>query len=336
VAEASVKVDMYFVTPNNELAALGEKVHRGLSNLSYDVGKLITVSSSELDKTLNQRSTKTKLMFALIHDGKKSEQDPDKIVRKLQQFADQQSGSLLVTVMTSSVEEPYNRSLDGAGAYFSANLRYKINYMLGGSNFNYTPVSSSPEAPLMIAGSHTAHFAGSKEMGYCPSVSAVVATTLTTGEHYFGSTRIQVTTEVQRQEPDGKLVRNTISGIADIGDMMRERFQAFKGQPTRLLYYHDSTNFDDEANNIMCQQIRAAYNEVYRETPKTLYLTYIVVNKNTKLEYNKRKAFEKNKTDPRLDFFTEDALAPKYRYYVISNDESMTENQLCVIVSFAS
>jgi hypothetical protein len=339
---------MYFITPGDDMTAdndLRDKVYRGLSSLSYDVGKLITISSNELEKKLEQQNTETKLIFALIQDRKKSEQDPDgkarkkieqgsdKTVRQLHQFADRQRGLLVVSVMTSSVEEPYNRSLDEAGAYFPANLRYKINYMLGGINFNYTSVSMCSKARLMIAGSHTAHFSSNK--GHYPSVSAVVATTSTTGGHYLGSTCIQVTTGVQKRGPEDKLGRNTISGVADLGRMMQERFRAFKDQPTHLLYYHDSTCFDDEANNIMCQQIRDAHKKVYGNFTR-LNLTYIVVNKNTELAYNTTKPFEKNKTDPRFDFIAEDAPIPKYRYYVICNDQGWKRDELCFIVSFTS
>jgi hypothetical protein len=309
-----------------------EKVHRGLCSILPNVGSPITVFKNDLDNNkFEPQIAGTNFVFVLVEDRGQTKRDTEKIVRQLHQLADQRMGILMVCAMTSHLEKLYNRPLDQVSLYVPANIRYKVHYMLGKQNFGYNPVSKIPDTPLMIAGGHTAHITGNKE--YCPSVSAVVATTSATGIHYLGSTCIQVTNTAEKRESDGVLVRKTISGVVDMSRMMQERFRAFDVQPARLLYYHDSTTFDDEANTRMCQQIEHAYGEVYPNTRRKLHLTYIVVNKNTNIAYNCEKAPEQGKIDPLLDFVTDDAGIPKHRYYVIRNDDNMSADDLCSLVS---
>jgi hypothetical protein len=103
--------------------------------------------------------------------------------------------------------------------------------------------------------------------------------------------------------------------------------RANKGKlPTELIFFRDSIDFEDVIIQTELQEIQSAYSHVTAPAKRSeIYVTYIVVNKNQKLQYKSSNTPAAGKTTPVSDYFAEDDNIGKYRYYVIRNDAGRTD-----------
>jgi hypothetical protein len=136
-----------------------------------------------------------------------------------------------------------------------------MNCMLGDSNFDTELKRMTTGTNLMIACVHIAHQIGDKL--YCPSITAVVASTQDSILHYPGSTRIQATTAMV--ESAKKPSRGCVSQITSLKDMMLERFKTWESPPATLLFFHDGIIFQDRALETERADIHAAFKTAFPE-----------------------------------------------------------------------
>lgn len=337
VEKRNVKINTIYISSEGTLPSRGDllgNVLGGLASPGYDVTNITAYSKKQvLSNDFDVLSTsEDKFIFAVIDNNSWKDKGTRDVVRKLHRWADHDKGALLVCAANSHLTERYGGK---HGPYFPASLRHKINYMLGRTNFD---VSSLKEAarvlkgPLMIAGGHTAlHLKGEH---YLPSVTAVVANTAKDASLYLGSSQIHHTVVHQRGKA-GQWVRG-IKAVGGMTETMVNRFEAYKAQPQSLLFYHDSAAFDDEAHWGYCEAIQAAYKKVFPDvaSPDSLRLTYVAVNKNTKLKYDRPILTASGRKTPLLDFVIDAETVAKHRYYVIRDDNEMTAQELVKFVSF--
>lgn len=340
VVTHDAKISIIYVQSQGEIppdTALINKVRHGLRSVSSSVSEEVfnrKPNSMTLITNMNELKMGFELLFAIIEDSYQEKRITKKIISRLHQYADRQAGVLLVCATRSHLERLFKGSLDVSDMYFPASLRAKINYKLGGTNYETRLQPLAKDARLMIAGAHTAHQYGAEI--YCPSVSAIVASKDIAGEQYLGSVRIHVTTLSNRVLEDGATKREIIPGLHGIQDMMVERFKAWstpQAPPTQLLFFCDSIDFDNVKNEDACRHIRLAYETVFSDTTAKLLITYVVVNKNTKISYESTKEPNDKKMAPLFDFVVRNSSSAKCRYYVVKNEVGWKEHELAAIVS---
>jgi hypothetical protein len=342
------KISLLYVRSQTESpvdADLRQKVKHGLRSLSSSVSDKVwrekEKSATDFTRRPNPDSLRTNfdefkieadLVFAIIDDSFQSKVVTRKVIANLHHYADCTSGFLLVCATRSYLTRLFNRPLNPSVRYLPRSLRAKINYKLGGINFESGLPSVSKGSRLMIAGQHTAHQHGARF--YCPSVSAIVATNEVAGTKYLESVRPHVTTLI-REDSDGSRSREIPGGCYRLQEMMIERFKACKsaqGPPTHLLYFCDSQFFDNtDKARLIGVSIDNAYNKMIPIEVGKLPITLVVVNKNTEITYEFTKQADTDRAVPEFDFVA--AGAAKYRYYVMRNDIGFTQDELVTMVS---
>jgi hypothetical protein len=330
-------------------ATLVQGVTHGLSNFSRSVNERVihlepiidtatnTVNDSgdQMKRTITLKMPRIdgQMIFAIVDDCRQSKADTQNILAKLRQFSDLESGVPLVCSTTSHLTRLFKGRLSASGRYFPTSLRRKINCKLGGTNVATNLGHVPKTTDLMIVGAHTAHQYGTKF--YCPSVSAVVASTDATGVQYLGSSQIHTTTTFELVR-DGSNTRCQKSAITSLHDMMINRFKAWKtsqSPPTHLLFFYDSVDLEDARGRCEsdCTAIRTAFDTVFPHDCSPA-ITYVVVNKNSRTIYTHPQQ-SNDDTEAPFDYLAEGADQAKYRYYVLKNDVGWKKADLASLVS---
>jgi hypothetical protein len=270
---------------------------------------------------------------------------------ELHKLGEFRSGVVVLNAKRNRLDKSYtadeNKDKDH---YFPSNIRFKLNYMAGGTNFDtgaLGAVLKDIPTRLMIVGAHVKYTDISAKTGFCPSIAAVVASTDTSAVHYPGSIRLQQ--QFKLISPANPKDRQPETMIETLPIMMQERFRAWKDNsspPNAVLFYRDSVNFDDKVVKTECEEIKNAYRRVFPNAP-ALQLAYVVVNKNAHLTPVEpvtppRLSAEEEKNapvSPIMDFGLEaeaDGKLNKYKYYVIENTIGLAKETLADLVSPAA
>jgi hypothetical protein len=219
--------------------------------------------------------------------------------------------------------------------------------MTGGTNFDtgaLTAVLEDSPTRLMIIGAHVKYTTLSAKTEFCPSITAVVASTNTSAVHYPGSIRVQQ--QFEHINPDNLKKRRPETTIGLLSMIMQERFRAWTddaGPPNAVLFYRDSVSFGDKAVKKECEDINDAYRRVF-PAAQPPQLAYVVVNKNAHLTRvepftpPKQSAEEERNApvSPIMDFGLEpesDGQLNKYKYYVIENSIGLAKENQADLVS---
>ncbi|KAF9694065.1 hypothetical protein EKO04_007911 [Ascochyta lentis] len=294
------------------------ELKKGLA--SYDYMVLEDKLSFKDDKILTgssvMTSSKVQLLLAVIDDRKRSNEETRKIVGRLRRYTDLVLGVRMVCMTMTSMEDLFTNRCD-KNTYLPASIRAKINFVLGGQNFQHPQLHELlAGSGIMIMGAHISHPGNSAE--YSPSVTAVVASTDDTALQYTGTARVQ--------ETSLKTKRKTNSKIEDLESMLRDVINKWKGSvPSELIFFRDSVDFDDLVVNNECALIKRTANDILRDRypfqkDMDLKLTYIVVNKNTALHYIPTDQPDANYAQPLDDYLAEGDNIGKYRYYIMKDD----------------
>ena len=167
------------------------------------------------------------LILALIDDCSRSRDEVQKSMARMHKFGALSAGVPVVCTVRNHLKKLYDSRVEASESYLPANLQAKINYMLGGKNFDTNLEAVTAGKKIMIAGAQIAHRVG--EQPYCPSITTLVATTSEVTSRYLGSARLQVTTAAS--QAGGKIRRGCISQVISLRDMFIERFQTWTTPP---------------------------------------------------------------------------------------------------------
>jgi hypothetical protein len=222
------RIEVFYVKPGGEYTRddkLFDKVNKGLK-LNHEISTS-TFHTDDLDENddldkngLKLKISTSELVFAVVDDRGHDKDDTQKSVAQLHKFAALEAGVPIVCVTWKHLDKLYTRRLDASPDYLSATLQAKINYMLGGTNFDTELKRLTTGNNLMIAGAHIAHYIGDRLC--CSYITAVVASKDDTTSHFLGSARIQTTTyPIEGEKPQ----RGCESRLIYLRDMVVKRFK---------------------------------------------------------------------------------------------------------------
>ncbi|KAJ4361411.1 hypothetical protein N0V95_001924 [Ascochyta clinopodiicola] len=295
-----------------------EELKKGLAHYDYNI--LEDHLSFKDDKVFTGsavvRNPKAQLLLAVIDDRQISRDETRKTIARLHRHADLVVGVCMACVtMTSMQDLVINRS--DKNMYLPASIRAKINFVLGGQNFQHPQLHELlADRGIMIAAAHISH-PGDKA-GYSPSITTLVASTDDTALQFTGTVRVQRTSL--------KTKRKTKLKIEDLDSMLRDVINRWKGTvPSELIFFRDSIDFDDLVVNDECALIKRTANDIMRDRypfqkDMDLKLTYVVVNKNTTLQYIPTDRPDAAHAQPIDDYLAEGDNIGKYRYYIMKDD----------------
>jgi hypothetical protein len=314
-----------------------DKVQHGLTSISSTMsGETIYLRlSGGRSKVVAIPSDKLKLncglAFAIIDDTHQAKGTTQQIVSRLHQFADRQAGVLLVCATRSHLMGLFKGPLKSSDKYFPASLRAKINYKLRGTNFEAGLHPLVADQGLMIASGHIAH--RNTSHSYNPSISAIVATRDDACSQYLGSIRFGPATKYLATKTP-LFERRAQVGLQDLQAMMVERFKKSDAPPTKILFFRDSLNFDEESSDLEdhCKMIKKAYEFVFPNIKSPIRVTFVVVNKNTEIKKVPTESMGKTAV-PIFDYVLDGHATAKYRYYVIKNEIGWSKEELTALVS---
>jgi hypothetical protein len=295
-----------------------QKVRHGLSSISNTVLADTQEISPEVQDSevaaidLDKLVLNSELAFAIIDDRDQVKDRTQRVVARLHQFADRQAGVLLVCATRSYLAQLFKGPMKLSDKYFPSSLRAKINYKLGGTNFETGLYPLVVDEGLMIASGHVAHRNSSKS--YSPSISAVVATCDHACSQYFGSIRLGPTTKYLPIKTEF-FDRRMCSDLQDLHSMMVERLKKSEYPPTKILFFRDSMNFDQDFSEFdeNCKMNKTAYKVVFPDIKSPVQIVYVVVNKNIEI----RKVSTSNIGNtavPIFDYVLDGHATSKYRY----------------------
>jgi hypothetical protein len=238
--------------------------------------------------------------------------------------------------------ESVSTSFKDDDTYITLQLRLKINFMLGGTNFKtniLAPESEKDLQDMMIVGAHTRRLIVRKET-CCPSIATVVASTNNNALQYPGSFRVQETFKsyTPSGEQDMKLVRCQLApAIAHLKSTMNDRFQDCDSEghgraPKSILFHRDGVEFHEKVFAGEVALIKDAAAQLY---PGFMKVTYVVVNKNAQVTDVNLSVTSLSTASGstaagtrQWDFGITTDDVERLRYYAITNEIGFTKDQL--------
>lgn len=303
----------------------GNVLEWGLNLRYQSVTRKSLNSADAITDPAKMRTGEVQLLIAMVNDlGDTTNRvkDVKSIIARLHRAAEIDLGLPLICTTYSHLKTRIEKTVTPRD-HIPTDMYAKIDYMLGLPRPGQTKPLS--DGDTMIVGAHVISQAPNGEkLPYHPTITAVVASKDTAALRYNGSVRIQSATRketVPVKDPNEPTTysRTIREGIEHLGDMMRELFKQRNGsKPTRILFFRDSVDFDNNVVRTEIQYICDAYKTEYPDTE--LLLTYIVVNKNTAITYKTVDEPDTTKVVPEFDYLATGDSHAKHRYYVVCND----------------
>jgi plasmid maintenance system killer protein len=304
------------------------KLEAGLKHHNFSlVGKFQELDGKHVfDGSLEIETGKATLLLAVIGVG-----HTKKVAVTLQKYADRKLGTHMVCLTEVSIANRIDEATRHGGvAHIPATIRAKINHKLGKQTFARAELQDLLRGrSIMVAAAHIAHL-GEKEK-YYPSIASVVGSHNDSSLQFSGSVRLQRTTKALNDAtPQQDIRQYSANKIEHLESMMQGLFEQWKkvneGKlPTELIFFRDGIDFDDIAIQAELEELQSAYALVSPAQKRpSLNITYIVVNKNTRLQYKYSNTPAAGKTTPVSDYFAEGDNIGKFRYYVIRDDAGRT------------
>lgn len=298
------------------------------------------------------------LIVAVIDDTSRTREAIEQIRAEVYRYAHQRVGRLAMCVSKKNLVNSFEVTTHED--YFPIGLLQKINYMLGGTNYELAmhPLeeiatqikenamakkeiesSAADLAKAVIMGAHLAHPGSAAGVG-CPSVGALVQAD-ETGTRYPGSARLQPTLERSiEKNPDGprkSVVKHfTQQRIVELDDMVAERLSScleqYQASKSIIFFRHglhpESASYPATVKAEIEQIVKGCSKGEEKPSARPK-ITYITVARNGKM------AGQSTSLKDGL-FPTEGNEKHKYRYDVAQNDLGMSDSQLRTLVSAIS
>lgn len=231
-------------------------------------------------------STPTSFLAIIDTDGR-SKLELESLRANVHKFGERKIGAVVYCTTRRTVKKllDENPSLPD---YFPSGPLWKLSEMHGGPNFEVENMHGKIPEHIIVLCAHVSHF-NSRAARYCPSVAAVVASTDTQLLQFPGSIRLQNTYHTGTRDDDHKY--DASSEIVDLGDMLRDRLQAWKtidgDVAPNVVFYSSGIDIvkEDLANRDAMEIVRneaKVISDVFEaEFDATPTLSYILVSKCT-------------------------------------------------------
>lgn len=276
---------LYRIACHPGLLSCSAYMHSGIAESEDDLIVQQRVSTSSIGRLIDSKDEpKPNVLLGLVDRKFRTPAEIKNIYSEIYKIGDKKMGAVTVCTSAQSLLELIAQN-GGNTRYFPGNILRKMNFMLGGTNFQTNAMGLDDNAifekfkDTMIVGAHVSH-AGSGAVKHFPSIVSVVASKDRERTQYPGSARLQQ--RHRQKEVNNEILVYEDGCIDELKEMMAERLRKWQKTAPSILYFRDGLPMDStmikDIVEIETRQIKEAYSQQFPNRPNC-EVTYVTVNK---------------------------------------------------------